>query len=70
MSNPITLTPEERKHIGQHLMAPTYSKKDAAQLTVSLLLKFGYSAELAEERFLGDEVEWFARCEELGASRD
>ncbi len=62
-----TLTPAEREHVGQHLIAPTYSKKGPAQMTVDLLLRLGYSAELAEGQF-GDEINWFARCEELGAS--
>ncbi len=69
MSNPITLTSEERKHIGQHLMGCTYPKKDAAQMTVDLLLRLGYSAEIEEGQF-GDETNWFARCEELGGISD
>ena len=59
-----TLTPEERKHLAIHLMAPSYPLKEDAELTVSLLLRLGYKAELEEELF-GNETEWTAHCAEL-----
>ena len=57
------LTPEERKHIAEHLMAPSYPRKENAELTVSLLLRLGYSAKVVEADL--EEPEYTASCREL-----
>jgi len=63
------LTPEERKHIANHLVGFDYTSKASTKMSLSLLLRLGYHAELKEvskqERFEPDMAEWWISCKEL-----
>jgi len=63
------LTPEEHKHIASHLIGFDYTSEASAKMSLSLLLRLGYHAELREvneqERFEPDMAEWQIDCKEL-----
>ncbi len=64
MSADFTLTPEECKHLANHLVGASYPHREDAAMTVTLLLRLGYSAELEKVEF-DEEAEWAIHCAEL-----